>query len=333
MASSNRNGKINNKYIMKNSNDITLSKSSIWSLLIYFILSFYHFGNSMMVYFFDYASFTAIHENKTAVFQVFNDRMFFVNIIPSILMVISSVYLYFKNPKIISKRIIGIATLFGIISVATTLIFINPIHVSLISNGLTSEIEKQLLQTAFNFQIIPTIFQMILVFYMLNIYTNNAKIFGRWLFIFVFASLFYSKGTGSIESFVNYPFWSVIGNTDWLAYRNSGSALRFFGTFLIPAFLPILLSIPLFWWRPKAFPRYFIAIYWLANIWIFVITAIYFVPKIQLPLNEAYSTIAIDNLRTYDFPLRGTVVWFMEILLGWMFIKIGNQRSRDSQLH
>ena len=287
----------------------------------------------MMVYFFDYASFPAIHENKTAVFQVFNDRMFFVNTIPSILMVISSAYLYFKSPEIISKRIIGIATLLGIISVATTLIFINPIHVSLISNGLTSEIEKQLLSIAFYFQLIPTIFQMLLVFYMLNSYTNQTKYFGRWLFILVFSSLFYSKGTGSIESYVNYPFWSVIGNSDWLAYRNSGSALRFFGTFLIPAFLPVLLSIPLFWWRPKASPRYFIAIYWLANIWIFVITAIYFVPKIQLPLNNAYSISAINNLRTYDFPLRGTVVSFMEILLAWMFIKIGNQRNKESQLN
>ena len=286
----------------------------------------------MMIYFFDYASFSAIHENKTAVFQVFNDRMFFINTIPSILMVASSIYLYFKSPEIISRRIIGIATILGIISVATTLIFINPIHISLTSNGMTSEIEKQLLPIAFYFELIPAIFQMVLVFFMLNIYTNKTKYFGRWLFILVFASLFYSKGTGSIESFVNYPFWSVIGKTDWLGYRNSGSSLRFFGTFLIPAFLPILLSIPLFWWRPKAFPRYFIAIYWLANIWIFVITAIYFVPKIQLPLNDAYSTIAIDNLRTYDFPLRGTVVWLMEILLAWMFIKIGSQRLKENEL-
>ena len=317
---------------MKNPSSTTSPNSSIWALLIYFVLSFYHFGNTMMIYFFDYASFAAIHENKAAVFQVFNNRMFFVNTIPSILMVASSVYLYFKSPEIISKRIIGMATLLGIISVATTIIFINPIHVSLISNGMTAEIEKQLLPIAFYFELIPAIFQMVLVFYMLNIYTNNTKVFGRWLFIVVFALLFYSKGTGSIESLVNYPFWSVIGNTDWLAYRNSGSALRFFGTFLIPAFLPILLSIPLFWWRPKAFPRYFIAIYWVANIWMFVITAIYFVPKIQLPLNEGYSTTAIDNLRTYDFPLRGTVVWFMEILLAWMFIKIGRQRFKKSEL-
>ncbi|MDI1256786.1 MAG: hypothetical protein PSV16_11875 [Flavobacterium sp.] len=316
---------------MKKSNSVTIPKSSIWALLIYFVLSFYHFGNTMMIYFFDYATFSAIHENKTMVFQVFNDRMFFVNTIPSILMVVSSVYLYFKNPEIISRRIIGISALLGIISVATLIIFINPIHVSLISNGLTLEIEKQLLPISFYFELIPAIFQMLLVFYMLNIYTNNTKVFGRWLFILVFASLFYSKGTGGIESWVNYPFWSVIGNTDWLAYRNSSSPLRFFGTFLIPAFLPILLSIPLFWWRPKVFPRYFIVIYWLANIWIFVITAIYFVPKIQLPLNDAYSTLAIDNLRTYDFPLRGTVVWFMEILLAWMFLRIGNDRFKENQ--
>ena len=286
----------------------------------------------MMVYFFDYAAFPAIHENKTAVFQVFNDRMFFVNTIPSLLMVISSVFLYVQNPKIISRNIIGIATLLGIISVATTLIIINPIHVTLISKGFTSEIEKQLLPVAFSFHIIPTILQMILVFYMLNVYTSNTKAFGRWLFILVFASLFYSKGTGSIESMVNYPFWSVISNADWLPYRNSGSPLRFFGTFLIPAFLPILLSIPLFWWRPKAFPRYFIALYWLANVWMFVITAIYFVPKIQLPLNNAYSTMAIDNLRTYDFPLRGTVALFMEVLLAWMFFKIGTQKLKESEL-
>lgn len=312
---------------MKNINTSNLSKTSIWALLFFFVLSFYHFGNSMMLYFFDYATFPAIQENKTAVFQVFYDRMFFVNTIPSLLMVASSVYLYIRNPETISRRIIGIAALLGIISVVTTLFFIHPIYVSMISNGFTPEIEKQLLPIAFNFQLIPAIFQIILVFYMLNIYTNSTKPFGRWLFILVFASLFYSKGTGSIESWVNYPFWSVIGDADWLPYRNSSSPLRFFGTFLIPAFLPILLSIPLFWWRPKAFPRYFIAVYWLANIWMFVITAIYFVPKIQLPLNDGYSTTAINNLRTYDFPLRGTVAWFMEFLLAWMFIRIGNQKN------
>jgi hypothetical protein len=315
---------------MVDSNKTSLSQSSIWALLFFFILCFYHFGNTMMVYFFDYASVPTIHENKTAVFTIFNQQMFYINTIPSLLMVVSSVYLYIKNPKIIPRSIIGIAALLGVFSVATTLFFVNPIYSSLISNGFTPEIEKQLLPIAFNFVLIPTILQMILVFYMLNIYTNNTKIFGRWLYILVFASLFYSKGTGSIESLVNYPFWSVIGNTDWLAYRHSGSQIRFLGTFLIPAFLPILLSIPLFWWRPKAFPRYFIAIYWLANIWMFVITAIYFVPKIQLPLDGAYSVKLIDDLRTYDFPLRGTVVWFMEILLGWMFIKIGNEKINET---
>lgn len=284
----------------------------------------------MMVYFFDYASFPAIHENKTAVFTIFNHQMFYVYTIPSLLMVVSSVYLYYKNLEIIPRSVIGIAALLGIISVLTTLFFINPIHVGLISNGFTPEIEKQLLPIAFNFQLIPTIFQMLLVFYMLNIYTNNTKIFGRWLFILVFALLFYSKGTGSIEGWVNYRFWSEIGSIDWLPYRQSGSELRFFGTFIIPAFLPILLSIPLFWWRPKAFPRYFIAIYWLANIWMFVITAIYFVPKIQLPLNNGYSLPLITDLTTYEFPLRGSVALFMEILLAWMFLKIGKQRIEEN---
>ena len=316
---------------MKNSSS-TLSPSSIWALLFFFILSFYHFGNSMMLYFFDYACFPAIHENKTTVFQVFNDRMFYVTTIPSLLLVVSSVYLYLKRPEIISRNIIVLASILGIISVATMLFFINPIHASLMTNGFTPEIEKQLLLLAFNFELIPAIFQIILVFYMLNIYTNQTKVFGRWLYILVFASLFYSKGTGYIESFVNYPFWSVIGNTDWLPYRHSGSQLRFFGTFLIPAFLPILLSIPLFWWRPRAFPRYCIALYWLANVWMFVITGVYFVPKVQVPLNDAYSITAITDLRTYDFPLRGTVVLFMELLLAWMFIKIGKQRGKESEV-
>lgn len=281
----------------------------------------------MMVYFFDYASFSAIHENKAEVFRAFNNRMFFVNTIPSLLMVIVSVFLYLRNTGIIPRRIILIAAILGIISVATTMIFINPIHFSLITTGYTSAVESRLLPIAFNFQLIPTILQIILVLYMLNIYGNKTKIFGRWLFISVFALLFYSIGTGSIEGWVNYHFWGLIGSVDWLPYRQSGSSLRFFGTFLIPAFLPILLSIPLFWWRPKAFPRYFIVIYWLANIYMFVITAIYFVPKIQLPLNSAFSISAINDLNTYEFPLRGSAALFMEILLAYMFIKIGEEKS------
>lgn len=117
---------------------------------------------------------------------------------------------------------------------------------------------------------------------LLNSYEQNTRLVGKWLFIIIFALNFYTNGTNYVETVVNYSYWGSIGNKDWLAYRFSNG--KFYATYLLPAYLPLLFIVPMFWLRPKAIPKSFILIFLMAEIRIFITTAIYFVPKIQLPL-------------------------------------------------
>ena len=148
---------------------------------------------------------------------------------------------------------------------------------------------------------------------------------GKWLFILIFALNFYTLGSNAIEAGVNYAYWGAIGDADWLHYWFSGG--KFFQVFLIPAFLPFLLIIPMIWLRPRAIPRRFTVLFLLAEVSIFISTSTYFVPKIQLPLNHSFSLKLIEDLNQYDFMLRGTAGWVLNFISGWMFLKIGQQQN------
>ena len=102
--------------------------------------------------------------------------------------------------------------------------------------------------------------QGILALFLLNIYLKDTKVFSKLLFILFFGLLFYSVGPGLVEG-ANYTFWGAVGEKDWLSFRHSGSPKRFFGLFLILPILPMFLSILLFWWRPKGFPKYLVVIF------------------------------------------------------------------------
>ncbi len=121
----------------------------------------------------------------------------------------------------------------------------------------------------------------------------------------------------------------VVSFADWLHYRFSG--VKFYQTFLIPAFLPFLLIIPLIWLCPKAIPKWFTVIFLLVQVSTFISTSTYFVPKIQLPLNNSFSLKLIEDLNQYDFMLRGTAGWVLNFITGWMFLKIGQQKIKEGK--
>jgi len=309
-----------------NSFSMQHANRSLWSMLCYFILCFYYAGVTMMVYFIDYPALSFVHENIGQVFEIFKNKMWLVNYIPAVLMVASSIAFLLNAPKKFPRWSISASVILGMVSVATTFYTYSSAVSQLPATGFTPELQKQIFQIGFYLQIIPVACQLLLAFLLLNIYLKDRKPVGRWIFIIISGLTFYSTGTGYVESFVNYPFWGSVGAKDWLPLRFSGSEARFLGIFLIPAFLPSLLVIPLFWLRPKPIPVYFVIIFWLAQVWLFVVTAVYFVPKIQLPLNKGYSLKLIEDLNKYDFLLRGSVGLILFIITASMLVKILRQK-------
>ncbi|MEO8772450.1 MAG: hypothetical protein ABI402_20290 [Ferruginibacter sp.] len=311
---------------MERTQSTQYKSKSLWVTLVYFVLSFYYFGVIMMTYFVNYPALSNIHEHTKAVMDIFNNRMMIGCYIPSILLVGAAIGMYLFSPTIFPRRIILVSVILIIISVVTTIFFIVPIQLAFSATGLTEAVQHKLLPISLALQIMPAALNVLIVLFLLNMYVRDVKLIGKWLFIIVFALNFYTVGTNYVEAIVNYSYWGSIGSNDWLAFRFSGG--KFFQTFLIPAFLPFLLIVPLFWLRPKAIPKSFILVFWLAQLWIFITTSVYFVPKIQLPLNHAFSINLIEDLNRYDFILRGTAGLVLNFITGWMLLKIGLQNLK-----
>lgn len=62
-----------------------------------------------------------------------------------------------------------------------------------------------------------------------------------------------------------------------------------------------------------------------AQLWILIVTAIYFVPKIQMPLDTTYSPTIIQNLLSNEIPLRSSAVLLVFFVTGGMLLKVGEE--------
>ena len=304
------------------------SNKSLWAMLIYFVLCFYYFGVILMTHFVDYPGLRNIHEYTQPVFDIFTNRMTFICCIPAGLLLVSSIVFYWFNKGNFPSWTLISSVLLTIISVGTTLFFIYPIHQDLPTTGLTEGIQSRLLPLSLNFQIIPAMLQVILALILLNSYLKDTKFIARWIFIIVFVLSFYAMGTGFVEMFVNYPHWTSIGTNDWHSYRFSGG--KFFEVFLIPNFFPFLLAIALFWLRPKGIPKLYVWIHWLCNFSLFITTSLYFVPKVQLPLNVNFSEAIISDLIKYDLLFRFPAELLLFFIAGKMLYKIGQRKISEN---
>src|SRR5436190_24396043 len=99
-----------------------------------------------------------------------------------------------------------------------------------------------------------------------------------WLFLVTFALVFYGMGAASVESFVNYPTWPLIGANEFRAYHRALGPL-IIGYMVIPMLLGTILTILLLWFRPASIPRWMV---WLAIVLQLVVWVSTF--TIQLPI-------------------------------------------------
>lgn len=304
-------------------NNKVYSKTSKWMLLIYFVLSFYYFGVVVMTYFVSYPQMQKVTKNIHDYIQLFNDKMFWFCYLPAVLMVVTLLMLVSFYSKIFSRPSLWLSLGLALLSVSTTLFIIIPIHNEMSFSGLNANVSSKFFLRAIYFQIIPAAIQVIIAIGLLYKYMSSIKVISRVLFIAVFFLSMYSWGTLYIESLVGYPMWRLIDPSEWLVTREAGLAIpAFIWVFLIPVYLPLLLIIPMFWSRPNGISKSSILIYFVALLWVFIITAKYFVPEIQLKLTDGYSKELIEDLNKYDFILRGLpdLVYFFTVC--YMFLKI-----------
>ncbi|MBC7687790.1 MAG: hypothetical protein H7211_06380, partial [Aquabacterium sp.] len=236
------------------------SQKPLWLLLIYLALTMYYFGAVVMTFFVCYPQFEKVHEHFTMLMEVFNSHMIWVVYLPTILMLVCSFLLLLFPYKAFPKPAILASIGSAILSAATTFFVVLPIHHLLPSVGFSEAIVQKLTTACIWFQIIPAAIQVLIVIGVVNRFLGDTKPFGRWLFMVVMFLLFFTWGTSYIDEFVNFPVYLTVGTNDWLAYRFGISTAVFFGIFLIPGYLPLILTIPMFWQRPKGIPRRSVAI-------------------------------------------------------------------------
>ena len=156
--------------------------------------------------------------------------------------------------------------------------------------------------------------------------TQNAA---TWLILITFALVFYGLGAASVESFVNYPTWPLIGANEFRAYHRALSPL-IIGYMVIPMLVTTLLTILLVWMRPAGIPRWMI---WLAIVlqlivWISTVT-------IQLPIQgqlsaNGLSLPLIERLRMTSFWFRRVPHTANAILFLWMMFVFLRENLRRS---
>ncbi len=124
-----------------------------------------------------------------------------------------------------------------------------------------------------------------------------------WLFLITFALVFYGMGAASVESFVNYPTWPLIGANEFRAYHQALSPL-IIGYMVLPLLAATILTILLLWFRPASIPGWMV---WLAvalqvAAWVSTVA-------IQLPIQgqlsaDGLSLPLVDRLRVTSFWFR-----------------------------
>lgn len=118
-----------------------------------------------------------------------------------------------------------------------------------------------------------------------------------------FLFCFFGAGGGTVESFVNYPTWLLIGENEFQAFHQALGS-RIIVTMVIPMLLSTVFNILLFWYRPPVIPRWTIWATLVLALISWISSALIQIP-IQIQLSETgYSREAIERLIATDIPLR-----------------------------
>ena len=311
---------------MRRQNQLTLKTIAV--ITAYFLVIFYFFATLLTNYLFIYPSFNKIHEHYDEYLAVFNTSTRILMTYSSVALLLTSVLLLWFRPASFPRPAIWILIVLASIITISTLFFIMPMQLSLWISGYNEALFEKLMPTSLYFQIIPSFLQILIGFWLLNRYLSHLKFVSRWIFILFLTLTFF---TTSYDANVAFQLYTTVGSTDWTAFRKAIVPPLFF-VFLILAFSPMLLTIPMFWLRPKSIPRYFVLIYGLIIFWIFFISAIYIASKLQGFLEHNYSRLKIEELVNADLMYRGLPGMILTFITVCMFVKVGQDKIKSQNL-
>lgn len=321
---------ITNKMEKLTTKQALIEQRSLWIMAIYFILTFYYLGVFTSMYTNIYAETATVHKNFSNFMITLNvvTRMLY-SYVP-IIMVLAAFGLFWSRPKTFPLWSIIISALLSLIVVSSTFFIILPLQSRLSLNGFNNEVLQNLTNSSLYFQVVPAAIQVVIACYLLNNFLSDTKFTGRWFFIIIFTFSYFTLGTAQIEGFVNYPIWLSVDSSDWIGFRavilKAASSILL----LLVAFLPMLIIIPMFWWRPKGIPKLYVAIYGLTLFWILAITIVYFIPGLQVPLDKQNTKSLLEELMKNDFRLRVLLALGYFIVPIAMFLKIGNRKINEN---
>ena len=306
----------------------TLTIKTIAVITAYFLVIFYFFSTIVANYFFIYPSLPKIHEHYDEYLAVFNTSTRILMTYSSVALFFTSVLLLWFRPTSFPRSAIWMSIVLASISTIATLFFIMPLQLSLWISGYNEALFQKLMHISKYFQIIPSFLQILIGFWLLNRYLSHIKFMSRWVFILFFALTLFNT---NYDSTVAFQLYTTVGSADWTAFRNAILPPLFF-IFLILAFTPMLLTIPMFWLRPKSIPKYFVGIYGLTILWIFFISAIYIATKLQGFLEHNYSRLKIEELVNADLMYRGLPAMILTFITVYMFVKVGQDKINIQNL-
>jgi hypothetical protein len=152
--------------MMTHMEDLTTRHAS-WITPVFFALSFYFFGSAMMDYFIVYHSWQFVGEAEfVSLHKAAGGRGVFIFVIPSFVVTIFNVLLFWHRPKSVSKKLVVIALICLLISWVSSALIQIPIQLEL-DNGKNNVLLEELFATNW-IRIIPTGIYALVVFVMLK---------------------------------------------------------------------------------------------------------------------------------------------------------------------
>ena len=295
-------------------------------LLSFFSLTFYVFGIMVMIHNFYYPKLPFVHEHFSEYVGGFTSKMAVWLNIPVLMLLLSTIALLRFIPNVFPRFLVWGALILTILFTAINFFAVFPMYHELQQTGFNAVTLDRLRTVSLFLQVLPMGLLCLISIRLMDIYLEETKSFIRWLFILFFSLVFYGLGVNMVESSF-YTIWHWVGPNDWLAYRKSeGSFLVFIIIYLLPGILLIFFTIPmLIKWRPRGVSFILVLIFLLCWVWVAYLSATYFVPKIQIPLDSAYSEQLISdivsrNIERYWASILGNIVTAL------MFLQIDNRR-------
>ncbi|QYO67540.1 hypothetical protein [Leptolyngbya sp. 7M] len=143
----------------------------------------------------------------------------------------------------------------------------------------------------------------------------------RFLFVLLFAVVFFQTGAHISQAFVNYPAWEFISAESFPAYHRvmTSGALR---VLLLPRVIELALAVVVLWFCPRVLKRWMLVLAIALALWAFLSTVF-----IQLPIHRQLGALgnqpellaqlrATDWLRQIPELLRAALyVWMMSFVV------------------